>query len=113
MTDNPILSRTQINQYSFAKIMEPLEATGIKRKRTPDSSTSSHQSQSQSQITQAPRLGEPVGSGAVTQINYLVPSKNKQLLKLIEGDSETFADVLGMLDDYEGIFLSSRVSRSR
>jgi hypothetical protein len=79
--------------------MEPIETTGVKRKRTPESSSSSHQGQ----IAQAPRLGESMGSGSVTQINYLVQSKNSKLLKLIEGDSETFADVLGMLDDYEGM----------
>jgi hypothetical protein len=37
----------------------------------------------------------------VTQINYLVKARSERL-RLIEGDAETFGDVLGMIDDYEG-----------
>jgi hypothetical protein len=37
----------------------------------------------------------------VTQINYLVKARNDKM-KLIEGDSETFNDVLSLIDDYEG-----------
>jgi len=37
----------------------------------------------------------------VTQINYLVKSRMDKM-KLIEGDSETFGDVLALIDDYEG-----------
>jgi len=52
----------------------------------------------------APTLhpGSASGSGSVTQINYLMRAKAGRL-RLIEGDSETFADVLGMIDDYEGV----------
>jgi hypothetical protein len=42
-------------------------------------------------------------AGNVTQINYLVRAKAERL-GLIEGDGETFGDVLGMIDDYEGMF---------
>jgi hypothetical protein len=38
----------------------------------------------------------------VTQINYLVKARSERL-RLIEGDAETFGDVLGMVDDYEGM----------
>jgi hypothetical protein len=38
----------------------------------------------------------------VTQINYLVKARSERL-RLIEGDAETFGDVLGMIDDYEGM----------
>ncbi len=41
--------------------------------------------------------------GGVTQINYLTRAKNERL-GLIEGDGETFGDVLGLIDDYEGMF---------
>ena len=40
----------------------------------------------------------------VTKINYLVKMKSAPF-RLIEGDSETFGDVLGMIDDYEGVYL--------
>ncbi len=45
--------------------------------------------------------------GNVTQINYLVRARNERL-RLIEGDGETFGDVLGMIDDYEGTFSAPR-----
>ncbi|KAH6667546.1 hypothetical protein B0J14DRAFT_447535, partial [Halenospora varia] len=41
------------------------------------------------------------GTG-VTQINYLVKARSERL-GLIEGDAETFGEVLGMIDDYEGV----------
>jgi hypothetical protein len=44
-----------------------------------------------------------MGTGNVTQINYLVRAKAERL-RLIEGDGEAFGDVLGMIDDYEGMF---------
>jgi hypothetical protein len=47
----------------------------------------------------------PIHSGSVTQINYLVRARSERL-RLIEGDGETFGDVLGMIDDYEGVFFS-------
>jgi hypothetical protein len=47
--------------------------------------------------------GTPIMAPAnVTQINYLVKARSERL-KLIEGDAETFGDVLGMIDDYEGM----------
>ncbi len=41
------------------------------------------------------------GQGNVLQINYLVRARNERL-KLIEGDPESFSDVLSLIDDYEG-----------
>ncbi|TVY55563.1 hypothetical protein LSUE1_G009784 [Lachnellula suecica] len=40
--------------------------------------------------------------GNVTQINYLVKARPERL-RLIEGDAESFGEVLGMIDDYEGV----------
>ena len=65
----------------------PESSTGAKRKRTPIPESAPHSSI------------HP--SGNVTSINYLVRARSEKL-KLIEGDSETFSDVLGMIDDYEG-----------
>lgn len=61
--------------------------SGHKRKRTP--------------IDDGGRQSAPPSAGNVTQINYLMRAKADRL-KLIEGDSETFSDFLGMIDDYEG-----------
>jgi len=68
-------------------------ASGQKRKRTP--------------IDEGRQSAPPPAphSGGVTQINYLMRAKAERL-KLIEGDSETFSDVLGMIDDYEGQFFA-------
>ncbi|PQE31480.1 C6 finger domain-containing protein [Rutstroemia sp. NJR-2017a WRK4] len=74
------------------------EPQGEKRKRSPESVGS----QGPGRIPQAPRLTDNVASAGVTQINYLVKARNDRL-KLVEGDSETFGDVLTMLDDYEGV----------
>ncbi|KAJ8066719.1 hypothetical protein OCU04_004112 [Sclerotinia nivalis] len=74
------------------------ETQGEKRKRSPESSGS----QGHGRITQAPRLGENAAPTAAAQINYLVKARSDRL-KLVEGDSETFGDVLGMLDEYEGV----------
>lgn len=41
---------------------------------------------------------------APTPINYLAKAKSERL-RLIEGDSETFSEVLAMIDDYEGMFI--------
>jgi hypothetical protein len=38
-----------------------------------------------------------------TQINYSVPARREKL-KLMEGDSETFVDVINLLGDYDGRF---------
>lgn len=46
-----------------------------------------------------PRVGG--GGHPVTQINYLVRARGERL-RLIEGDAESFGEVLGMIDDYEG-----------
>lgn len=63
-----------------------VETQGAKRKRTP--------------------VDDPVGRAApghmVGGVNYLMKSKPEKL-KLIEGGSESFADILGMIDDYEGM----------
>jgi len=70
-----------------------------------------------SDILGAKRKRSPMGDDAVTRpapithsrdvtkINYLVRMKSAPF-KLIEGDSETFGDVLGLIDDYEGVFSS-------
>ena len=67
----------------------PNPETGVKRKRTP--------------IDEAARIPHPPVPANVTQINYLTKASGERL-RLIEGDAETFADVLGMIDDYEGWF---------
>ncbi|KAL2074256.1 hypothetical protein VTL71DRAFT_8034 [Oculimacula yallundae] len=63
--------------------------SGQKRKRTPP-------------IDEGGRQSAPPSAGNQAQINYLMRAKADRL-KLIEGDSETFSDVLGMIDDYEGV----------
>lgn len=67
------------------------ESIGFKRKRSP--------------IEEAATRPPPpaVHMGGVTQINYMMQARNEKL-RLIEGDIETFSDVLGMIDDYEGQF---------
>ncbi|KAK0118476.1 hypothetical protein ONS95_012761 [Cadophora gregata] len=67
-----------------------MSGSGHKRKRTP--------------IDEGRQSAPPPAphSGGVTQINYLMRAKAERL-KLIEGDSETFSDILGMIDDYEGV----------
>jgi len=65
-----------------------LESSSAKRKRSPIDDV-------------ARTLPPTVHPGSVTQINYLMKAKTDKL-RLIEGDSETFGDVLGMIDDYEG-----------
>ncbi|TAQ85195.1 hypothetical protein B7494_g6485 [Chlorociboria aeruginascens] len=67
----------------------PNEVVGAKRKRSPENPT-----------PRAHQIQAPVRD--VTQINYLVRARAERL-RLIEGDSETFVDVLGMIDDYEGV----------
>ena len=41
--------------------------------------------------------------GNVTQINYLFKARSEKL-GLVQGDTETFGDVLGMIDEYEGMY---------
>ncbi|CAG8954279.1 hypothetical protein HYFRA_00005900 [Hymenoscyphus fraxineus] len=71
-----------------------VENAGLKRKRSPLSNDENSAS------------GRPVppgmSTGNVTQINYLVKARAEKL-GLIEGDAETFRDVLGMIDEYEGV----------
>ena len=82
--------------------MEPTtESQGEKRKRSPESSGS----QGHGRITQVPRLAESATPTAAAQINYLVKARSDKL-KLVEGDSETFGDVLSMLDEYEGVYMN-------
>jgi hypothetical protein len=79
------------------------ESGAIKRKRSPVDDAGAPR-----QIPHPP-MGHAIGGGgaiatgpaAVTQINYLMKARIDRL-RLIEGDSETFADVLRMIDDYEG-----------
>ncbi len=42
-----------------------------------------------------------IHAGNVTQINYVMKAKPEKL-RFLEGGSESFGDVLGMIDDYEG-----------
>jgi len=68
------------------------EVIGAKRKRSP-------------MVDDAVTRSAPIThTRDVTKINYLMKMRTAPF-RLIEGDSETFADVLGMLDDYEGVFL--------
>ncbi|KAI6248833.1 hypothetical protein HI914_02997 [Erysiphe necator] len=46
-------------------------------------------------------VGRP-GQGNVTMINYMTKARNERL-RLMEGDNETFGDVLGLIDDYESV----------
>ncbi|KAG9242883.1 hypothetical protein BJ878DRAFT_147191 [Calycina marina] len=70
------------------------EYPGAKRKRSP---------LVDDPITRpAPPTPSHAGGRDVTKINYLVKTKNTTF-KLIEGDADTFGDVLGLIDDYEGI----------
>ncbi|KAH8767052.1 hypothetical protein BGZ57DRAFT_492112 [Hyaloscypha finlandica] len=72
---------------------------GLKRKRSPVPSAGGEEGR----LAAASAAGVPkTGVGNVTQINYLVRAKAERL-RLIEGDGETFANVLGMIDDYEGV----------
>ncbi|RKF64072.1 putative transcription factor cys6 [Erysiphe neolycopersici] len=42
------------------------------------------------------------GQGNVTMINYMTKTRSERL-RLMEGDNETFSDVLGLIDDYESV----------
>jgi len=70
------------------------EVAGAKRKRTPDDAG-----------VRPPPLAVQRDSSAA-KINYLTKGKGAPL-KLIEGDSDTFLDVLNLIDDYEGMIFSS------
>lgn len=68
----------------------PKSEPSAKRKRTPIPDSA------------APPPSIHANPSNVTQINYLAKARSEKL-RLIEGDSETFGDVLGMIDDYEGM----------
>jgi hypothetical protein len=75
------------------RMESPNPDPGLKRKRSP--------------VDEVPaRHGHGPASSAtpsVTAINYLVKARGDQeRLRLIEGDAETFKDVLSAIDDYEG-----------
>ncbi|EHL01045.1 hypothetical protein M7I_3007 [Glarea lozoyensis 74030] len=79
-------------ESSTARLESPQvqETPGLKRKRSPINDEPS-----------AVRQGHPPPpAGMVTPINYLVRAR-PQKLGLIEGDAETFGDVLEMIDSYE------------
>jgi hypothetical protein len=65
------------------------ETIGSKRKRSP--------------IDDVVTRSAPVHQGNLP-INYMMKAKSEKL-RLIEGDSETFGDILGVIDDYEGTSL--------
>jgi hypothetical protein len=69
------------------------ETPGLKRKRSPINDEPPT-------VRQGP---PPPQGGMVTQINYLMKARPEKL-RLIEGDSDTFGDVLEMIDNYEGLW---------
>ena len=77
------------------------QQAGLKRKRSPAAGGAEEGRPVASAGVSAG--GAAKGTGNVTQINYLVRAKGERL-RLIEGDGEAFGDVLGMIDDYEGMF---------
>ncbi|QSZ34639.1 hypothetical protein DSL72_007493 [Monilinia vaccinii-corymbosi] len=86
--------------------MEPTaESHGEKRKRSPESSVGQA---GHGRVAQAPpRLSERLGgesatSMAANQINYLAKVGSDRL-KLIEGDPESFGEILSRIDEYEGV----------
>ncbi|KUJ23632.1 uncharacterized protein LY89DRAFT_680350 [Mollisia scopiformis] len=72
-------------------------AAGTKRKRSPGVEEGR-----QSAPPPPASHGVAPAAPAPTPINYLVKAKSERL-RLIEGDSETFSEVLSMIDDYEGV----------
>ncbi|KAN0119199.1 hypothetical protein V8E51_001407 [Hyaloscypha variabilis] len=74
------------------------QQAGLKRKRSPVPGSVGEDGRP----VPGAAAAAPKGVGNVTQINYLVRAKTERL-RLIEGDGETFGDVLGMIDDYEGV----------
>ncbi|KAF4634542.1 hypothetical protein G7Y89_g3565 [Cudoniella acicularis] len=66
------------------------DAAGLKRKRSPGIAE------------ERPSPGTVHPGTSMTQINYLVKARSERL-GLIQGDTETFGEVLGMIDDYEGV----------
>ncbi|XMA08433.1 hypothetical protein WAI453_001224 [Rhynchosporium graminicola] len=76
---------------NFSHAEPSANVSGQKRKRTPPIVDDGGQ-----------QSAPPPSAGNQAQINYLMRAKADRL-KLIEGDSEIFSDVLGMIDDYEGV----------
>jgi len=70
------------------------QSIGAKRKRTPIADST------------LPPLTVVANGSAHPQINYLAKVRPERL-KIIEGDAETFSDVLAMIDDYEGKLFTS------
>ena len=79
------------------------ETGAIKRKRSPIADAGAPRQIPHPPMGHGMGVGGAVaaGSAAVTQINYLMKARSDRL-RLIEGDSETFSDMLGMIDEYEG-----------
>ncbi|KAE8448742.1 hypothetical protein EG329_008957 [Mollisiaceae sp. DMI_Dod_QoI] len=75
------------NSYSDAS------SAGIKRKRTPGAE------EGRSSAPPGPLVQ---GLNVTPSINYLMRAKSERL-RLIEGENDTFAEILGMIDDYEGV----------
>lgn len=65
-----------------------IDSQGSKRKRI-DDSVAGHGGGSAGNITPG-------------TVNYLLKTKGEKL-KLLEGDAESFGEILGIIDDYEGI----------
>ncbi len=76
------------------------QQAGLKRKRSPAPGGAE---EGRPCASAGPSAGGAKGTGNLAQINYLVRAEGDRL-RLIEGDNETFGDVLGMIDDYEGMF---------
>jgi hypothetical protein len=96
-----IASSTGLRKSAASKMESPNSEhqAGLKRKRSPVPGACGEEGRPAA----ASAAGVPkIGIGNVTQINYLVRAKAERL-RLIEGDGETFANVLGMIDDYEGM----------
>lgn len=74
-----------------------LSTSGAKRKRTPGPE--------EGRQSVPPPIAGSAAAGHVSPINYLMRAKADRL-RLIEGDSETFGDVLETIDDYEGMSVS-------
>jgi hypothetical protein len=93
---------TAIHLFPLFGMDSPLseQQAGLKRKRSPAPGVAE---EVRTGASAGPSAGGAKGTGNLAQINYLVRAKGDRL-RLIEGDNETFGDVLGMIDDYEGMF---------
>lgn len=76
-----------------SSISESSAQGGTKRKRTPSAEDSGRAS--------AP---PPAPVPAMLAINYLAKEKAERL-RLIEGDSAAFANILAQIEEYEGMFV--------